>query len=260
MSPEVAGTGPDPEPVVRIRPYLRAQSPDDDGTGGSGGFPGGPGHPGGPGGAPGPTDGASGFPGGGPGFPGPDFPGGGLPAGGPGLPSSRLGFPGGGTGWPEGGPGLPGGGFPEGGTGFPGGPGDGPPGSPAHDLPGRSGAPDPHLPTGPRPFVLTSGRVAGVDPAISLETQVTARPGPGVRGAGPVSRLAPELQAIIALCGEPISVAEISARARLHFGVTRILVGDLRAAGHLDVHVNTANDALDPDIILRVIDGLRAIS
>ena len=71
------------------------------------------------------------------------------------------------------------------------------------------------------------------------------------------SRLAPELQAIVALCGDPISVAEISARTRMHFGVTRVLVGDLRAAGHLDVHVGDAEDALDPGVILRVIDGLR---
>ncbi|WP_431892253.1 DUF742 domain-containing protein [Micromonospora haikouensis] len=248
MSPEVAGTGPDPEPVVRIRPYLRAQPPVDGGPGESAGLPGGSGYPGGPGGASGFPDGATGFPGADAGFPGgaPGFPGGnpGPAGGGPGFPGGDPGYPGGGLGYP----------------GFPGGPGDGPPGGPASDLPGRLDAPDPHLPAGPRPFVLTSGRVAGVDPAISLETQVTARPGPGHRGAGPVSRLSPELQAIIALCGEPISVAEISARTRLHFGVTRILVGDLRAAGHLDVHVSTANDALDPDIILRVIDGLRAIS
>ena len=68
------------------------------------------------------------------------------------------------------------------------------------------------------------------------------------------------MQAIVAICAEPISVAEISARTRMHFGVTRVLVGDLRAAGHLDVHVADVDDALDPDIILRVIDGLRAIS
>ena len=72
--------------------------------------------------------------------------------------------------------------------------------------------------------------------------------------------LAPELAAIVAICAEPVSVAEISARTRMHFGVTRVLVGDLRAAGHLDVHVADVDDALDPDIILRVIDGLRAIS
>ncbi|GAA3756769.1 DUF742 domain-containing protein [Micromonospora maritima] len=112
-------------------------------------------------------------------------------------------------------------------------------------------------PTGPRPFVLTAGRVDG-DPAIGLETQVTVRPGSGSWAV--TARLSPELAAIVAICAEPVSVAEISARTRMHFGVTRVLVGDLRAAGHLDVHVADVDDALDPDIILRVIDGLRAIS
>jgi hypothetical protein len=120
--------------------------------------------------------------------------------------------------------------------------------------------PDGGRPAGPRPFVLTSGRVAGADPAIGLETQVTARTDGGWPTGPPGALLAPESQTIIALCAEPISVAEISARARLHLGVTRVLVGDLRAAGHLDVHVTDTNDAADPDLILRVIDGLRAIS
>ncbi|MCX4389184.1 DUF742 domain-containing protein [Micromonospora peucetia] len=124
-------------------------------------------------------------------------------------------------------------------------------------LPATTAAPAPEDgPAGPRPFVLTAGRVAGADPAIGLETQVTARP--ATDRAAPLTWLAPELQAIVSLCGEPISVAEISARTRLHFGVTRVLVGDLRAAGHLDVHDHA--DALDPNLILRVIDGLRAIS
>jgi hypothetical protein len=104
-----------------------------------------------------------------------------------------------------------------------------------------------------RPFVLTSGRVDGPDPTIGMETQVTVHP-----GAAP-TRLPPEQRAIVALCVEPLSVAEISARLRMHLGVTRILVGDLRAAGLLDVHVLT-NDFPDPDTILRVIRGLRAIS
>ncbi|MGR6322438.1 DUF742 domain-containing protein [Micromonospora soli] len=125
--------------------------------------------------------------------------------------------------------------------------------------PSRAGEPDEGdaEPPGPRPFVLTAGRVAG-DPAIGLETQVSARPEGGSWAVS--ARLAPELAAIVALCADPISVAEISARTRMHFGVTRVLVGDLRAAGHLDVHVGDAEDSLDPDIILRVIDGLRAIS
>ncbi|MET7805540.1 DUF742 domain-containing protein [Micromonospora chersina] len=125
----------------------------------------------------------------------------------------------------------------------------------------RAPAPGPDTgdgePTGPRPFVLTAGRVDG-DPAIGLETQVTARPESGSWAV--IGRLPAELATIVALSAEPISVAEISARTRMHFGVTRVLVGDLRAAGHLDVHLGDADDALDPDLILRVIDGLRAIS
>lgn len=104
-----------------------------------------------------------------------------------------------------------------------------------------------------RPFVMTSGRVSGLDPDIGMETQVTAHP-----GATP-ARLPPEKRAIVALCVEPTSVAEISARLGMHLGVTRILVEDLRAAGQLDVHV-LDNNFPDPDTIMRVIRGLRAIS
>jgi hypothetical protein len=110
----------------------------------------------------------------------------------------------------------------------------------------------------PRPFVLTSGRVDGVDPDICLETQVTARAAPPPEAA-PVTALAPELQAIIAVCAEPVSVAEISARVPLHLGVTKILVGDLRANGYLDVHTADVANPYDPETILRVIRGLRAI-
>ncbi|MBX6356228.1 MAG: DUF742 domain-containing protein [Micromonosporaceae bacterium] len=111
-----------------------------------------------------------------------------------------------------------------------------------------------------RPFVLTSGRVEAADPEIRLETQVTARrPGPSGPGA-PLAGLAPELRAIVALCAEPMSVAEISARLRLHLGVTRILVGDLRSTGHLDVHTADVADPHNPETIKRVIRGLRAIS
>src|SRR4051794_8020206 len=104
-----------------------------------------------------------------------------------------------------------------------------------------------------RPFVITSGRTDGADPDIGMETQVTINP-----SAVPI-RLSPEMRAIVGLCGEPLSVAEISARLRLHLGVTRILVGDLRAAGQLDVHV-LDNETPDPETIMRVIRGLRAIT
>ncbi len=115
------------------------------------------------------------------------------------------------------------------------------------------GPPTSEQTTSLRPFVLTSGRVDGLDPNIGLETQVSSQPG------ALSARLSPEQRAIVHLCGDPLSVAEISARLRMHLGVTRILVGDLRAAGHLDVHV-LENDFPDPETIMRVIRGLRSIS
>ena len=130
------------------------------------------------------------------------------------------------------------------------------PGARYHPAPPSEPVPGPppgEQTTSLRPFVITSGRVAALDPNIGLETQVSAHPG------ALSARLSPEQRAIVHLCGEPLSVAEISARLRMHLGVTRILVGDLRAAGHLDVHV-LENDFPDPETIMRVIRGLRSIS
>ena len=119
--------------------------------------------------------------------------------------------------------------------------------------PALEGPPPGEQTTSLRPFVITSGRVSGPDPNIGMETQVTA-----TATAAP-GRLPPEKRAIVTLCIEPLSVAEISARLKMHLGVTRILVGDLRAAGQLDVHV-LESDFPDPETIMRVIRGLRAIS
>jgi Protein of unknown function (DUF742) len=106
---------------------------------------------------------------------------------------------------------------------------------------------------GIRPFVMTSGRVAAPDPDLRLETRVTAR----TSGNG---RLSFEHAAIVALCAQPMSIAEISARLHLHLGVTRVLVSDLRAGGYLEVESMDVDEATDLDTIQRVFDGLRALS
>ncbi|GIE28603.1 hypothetical protein Ait01nite_016480 [Actinoplanes italicus] len=131
-------------------------------------------------------------------------------------------------------------------------PGVAPGGSPSRPPTGHSSA--------PRPFVLTGGRVNAVDREIDVETQVTLRPYDPRAGRTPLGSLGPEMQAMVELCVEPISVAEISARLRLHLGVTKILVADLRAAGYLDVHIADTLSPLSSDTILRVMHGLRAIS
>ncbi|MFI7609475.1 DUF742 domain-containing protein [Micromonospora sp. NPDC049366] len=110
-----------------------------------------------------------------------------------------------------------------------------------------------------RPFVLTTGRVAEADRTISLETQVV-RASPGPPGeASPLSALTPEQRSILTICAEPLSLAEISAQLRLHLGVTRVLVGDLLTGGQLSVHSHRLDESADPDILLRVLDGLRAL-
>lgn len=101
-----------------------------------------------------------------------------------------------------------------------------------------------------RPFVLTSGRVAGAD-YVGLETQVVTR------RSDDVAPLTPEMASILALCIRPTSVAEISALVPLHFGVARILVTDLNAAGYVDVYSTDEAMSQDPELILRVIRGLR---
>ena len=130
--------------------------------------------------------------------------------------------------------------------------------------PGRSRDREPE-PTGsdipaPRPFVLTSGRVLGDSSDIGLETQVTTQCDRTGRPLAPLHRLTPEQQAIVLLCRHAVSVAEISAQLHLHLDVTRILVDDLRGAGYLDVHVLDAFNPEDPDTIMRVIRGLRALT
>lgn len=113
------------------------------------------------------------------------------------------------------------------------------------------GAPDGAL----RPFLLTAGRVEGEDSTIAIETQVMTTD----HGRTAADELGFERRDIVALCGNPLSVAEIAAELSLHLAVVRVLVGDLSAAGHLSVYLPNTDASTDVDTLLRVIRGLRAI-
>lgn len=105
-----------------------------------------------------------------------------------------------------------------------------------------------------RPFLLTAGRVAGHD-SIAIETQVVTTEQGWTAGA----ELGFESRDIVALCCDPLSVAEIAAQLSLHLGVVRVLIGDLSAEGHLSVYLPNADAPTDVDTLLKVIRGLRAI-
>lgn len=108
-----------------------------------------------------------------------------------------------------------------------------------------------------RPFLVTAGRVAGArsGPPIPVETQIVATTG-GLRS---LNLLSFERRDIVASCRQPLSVAEIAARLRLHLNVVRVLAEDLQSSGHLSVYVPRADTGRDLSVLRRVIDGLHSI-
>jgi hypothetical protein len=103
-----------------------------------------------------------------------------------------------------------------------------------------------------RPYVITRGRTRS-SLELSIETLVSAAaPAPPVGLTG-------DHHAVLGLCREPRSVAEVAARAGVPLGVARVLVGDLAAVGAVAVHRGAG--AAGPDLALmeRVLSGLRKL-
>ena len=103
-----------------------------------------------------------------------------------------------------------------------------------------------------RPFMVTSGRTIGAT-EIAVEAQVAITP----HGRTAVDTLNFEYRDIVALCVYPLAVAEIAARLRLHLGVIRVLVGDLKQQGLVTTFEPAVAPSDDVDTIVRVINGLR---
>jgi hypothetical protein len=103
-----------------------------------------------------------------------------------------------------------------------------------------------------RPYVLTRGRTRSPY-ELSIEALVSVVP---MAVQGPA---AAEHEAVMTLCQEPRSVAEIAALVRVPLGVARVILGDLVAAGA--VAVQRTAGAAGPDLALmeRVLAGLRRL-
>ncbi|MFF3984914.1 DUF742 domain-containing protein [Streptomyces sp. NPDC001797] len=110
--------------------------------------------------------------------------------------------------------------------------------------PGRDDAPD-------RLYTITGGRSGtGPDSPFDLVTLVVAEsePAPGMQS---------EHAAILRLAEFPTSVAEIAAELRLPVSITKILLGDLQAAGRVSARHPHRPAITDPDILEQVLVGLR---
>ncbi len=124
-----------------------------------------------------------------------------------------------------------------------------PPTVPAPVEPGQVAQP---LSSFVRPYVLTRGRTRSRY-ELSIETMVSAAPTP----PRPVED--EEHRAVIVLCADPRSVAEIAAIVQIPLGVARVLVGDLADSGAVIVHRTVS--AAGPDLALmeRILGGLRRL-
>jgi hypothetical protein len=107
-----------------------------------------------------------------------------------------------------------------------------------------------------RPYALTCGRTRPTGGRLDLIALITAVR--DVRSSEFV--LGPEHRALLRICRRPTSVADLAADLDLPVGVIRILLGDLRERGLINVH-NPIPAVRLPDrrILQEVVDGLRRL-
>jgi hypothetical protein len=104
-----------------------------------------------------------------------------------------------------------------------------------------------------RPYYMTGGRARPTQDDLEIEALVSTT-AMGERSP----KLTVEQRAIIALCRDLLSVAEVSARLDLPLGVTRVLIGDMASEGLVILHRPTSvGDRPDLALLQRVLYGLQ---
>ena len=102
-------------------------------------------------------------------------------------------------------------------------------------------------------YAVTGGRTRSTERDLPIESIVTAT----CRGS---HDLEPEYRTIVTMAARPVTLVEIGVVLGVPVGVARVLVGDLAASGHLDVHgpPSTSDGNPHPAILARLLEGLRA--
>lgn len=107
-----------------------------------------------------------------------------------------------------------------------------------------------------RPYAITGGRTRG-HTDLPYETIIQTT----VEGRQALPRLVLERRQVVELCGNPLSVAEISAHLKLALGVAMVIVGDLKSEGLVATSQprTSRDDRPDIELLERVLDGLRQL-
>jgi hypothetical protein len=106
-----------------------------------------------------------------------------------------------------------------------------------------------------RPYLLTGGRARPLAETLEIEAQVVTT-GTGLTA---INTFEYEQRDILMLCRDPLAIAEVAARLRLHLSVARVLCGDLLVLRHLALRRPEAVPHRKVNILERVIRGLQAI-
>lgn len=126
-------------------------------------------------------------------------------------------------------------------------------------LPQRGGE---RKPARVRPYSLTGGRTR-FGHVLLVETFVAALEAPEERlelPKGTLSKVMPEMRAIVEICRRMRTVAEIAALLKMPLGVVRVLLSDLADQGKIRVY-GTGHGPGQPDraLLERVLSGLRRL-
>jgi len=107
-----------------------------------------------------------------------------------------------------------------------------------------------------RPYAMTRGRTQPTSGNFDLITIVVS-----VRAVSPVDvGLGPEHEAIVQLCRQPFSVAELSAHLNLPVGTVRVLLGDLLSRVLIVAHnPDPGTEPPGDDLFEAVINGIRQL-
>ncbi len=109
-----------------------------------------------------------------------------------------------------------------------------------------------------RPYARTGGRTRPVH-NFEIEALVT----PTVQGIDPAigQLLSPEHAAVIDLCQQTVSVAEIAALMQTPLGVARVIIADMVDLGLVEVLSTSGSrgDERDPAFLRRVLSGLQRL-
>jgi len=110
-----------------------------------------------------------------------------------------------------------------------------------------------------RPYALTGGRTEPATGVILDLIAIVVAARTGVR-TDDRAGLSPEHRKIMALCGQPVTVADVASDTGLPLGVVRVLLADLLVQGRLTVvRQQQPGERPSADLLEEVLHGLRAL-